>query len=508
MTAAAGAVPPLVIRHAHVYPATPGDPVIADAAVLAVDGRVSYVGPDSEVETALAALGAAERDRLRSVDGRDTMVLPGFVNAHWHDLFAMRLAFNGALRDPSDRADRPGFMSCGGDMHLIGRVFDSFHDRIAELSPDEAPAVARYSMWTQLRAGVTTLGDVGSVNRPDALIEAAHTLGMRCSVSSWATDALCPPGASAHTRSRDTDTVLAECESMLNACARDNSGLIRGRPSVVYPIAMTDDLGRGLARLAARFDVPFATHVGAQRNESDHSRTYFGQTPIRRLEGLGLLSDRLMAVHCAFADDVERNLLLANAVHINHSPAKYGGHGESALTETRMIPELRRAGLPVSLSTDGAPLSFAGMPEAMRAAWQMHNELYADPTVVLPTDALAMATRIAAQGLGWDDQIGSIAPGKQADLVIVRTTDWRYLLNPRPLEAFLSLGGSADIDTVVVGGRVLIEHGHGVTADETDLRDDYLAALRSFSVRCQGVDPDTADAVLARAHTHLTATRG
>jgi 5-methylthioadenosine/S-adenosylhomocysteine deaminase len=202
-----------------------------------------------------------------------------------------------------------------------------------------------------------------------------------------------------------------------------------------------------------------------------------------------------MAVHCAFADDAERAMLLEYRVHLNHSPAKYGGHGESALTETRMIPDLRRAGLDVSLSTDGAPLSFAGMPEAMRAAWQMHNELYADPTVVLPSDALAMATRIAARGLGWDDEIGSLVPGKQADLVLVRTDDWRYLLNPRPLEAFLTLGGSADVDTVVVGGRVLIERGHSTTFDEIILREEYLAALRSFAVRCQGIDADLADAL-------------
>jgi cytosine/adenosine deaminase-related metal-dependent hydrolase len=490
---------PLLIRHAHVYPAAPDGGVIADGTVLALDGRIAYVGAETGGEDAVAQLSREHGGRIRTIDGRGAMVLPGFVNAHWHELFAMRLAFNGALRSPSDRADRPGFMSCGGDMHLIGTVFDSFHDLIAGLTADEALAIARYSMWTQLRAGVTTLGDVGSVNHPEALIAAATQLGMRCSVSTWACDALGVPDSTKYRRSRDTDAVLARAESMLRRCARDRTGLIRGRPTAVYPIAMTDELGRGLAELADRFDTPFATHVGAQRNEPAHTERYFGLSPIRRLSALGLLNHRLMAVHCAFADETERAMLVEHHVHINHSPAKYGGHGESALTETRMIPELRRAGLAVSLSTDGAPLSFAGMPEAMRAAWQMHNELYADPTVVLPTDALAMATRIAAQGLEWDAEIGSIEVGKQADLVLVRTEDWRYLLNPRPLEAFLTLGGSADVDTVIVGGRVLIEDGRAAVADEAALRADYLSALRSFAVRCQGVDPGTADAVIARA---------
>jgi cytosine/adenosine deaminase-related metal-dependent hydrolase len=490
-------IAPLLVRHAHIHPATPEAPVFSDGALLAVAGRIAYVGPDDGVDRVVAELDPQSRAHMRVLDGRAAMMLPGFVNAHWHELFAMRLAFNGALRDPSDRADRPGLFSCGGDMHLIGTVFDSFHDLIDGLAADEADAIARYSMWTQLRAGVTTLGDVGSVNHSRALADAALALGMRCAVSSWAVDARCLPGEDWHVRSRDTDVVLAQAESVLRRCVADRSGLLRGRPTAVYPIAMTDQLGRGLAQLAARYDVPFATHVGAQRHESAHTQRYFGRTPIRRLAELGLVDSRLMAVHCAFADDRERAMLLEQHVHLNHSPAKYGGAGESAMTETRMIPDLRRAGLDVSLSTDGAPMSFAGMPEAMRAAWQMHNELYADPTVVLPSDALAMATRIAAKGLGWDDEIGSLAVGRQADFLLVRIDDWRFLLNPRPLEAFLALGGSADVDTVVVGGRPLIEHGHSVTVDETALRRDYLTALRSFAVRCQGIDPDVADAVLA-----------
>jgi cytosine/adenosine deaminase-related metal-dependent hydrolase len=98
-----------------------------------------------------------------------------------------------------------------------------------------------------------------------------------------------------------------------------------------------------------------------------------------------------------------------------------------------------------------------------------------------------MATRTAARGLRWDEAIGSLAPGKRADLVLVRTGDWRYLLNPRPLEAFLTLGGSTDVDTVVVDGRILIQGGRSRHLDEELLESRYLSALTEFSGRVLGI---------------------
>ncbi|WP_031508998.1 amidohydrolase family protein [Streptomyces megasporus] len=485
----------LLVRGGCLYPADATDRVVPDGAVLAEDGVVIRVGTTAEVE---AAIRPGQRAGLRTIDARGRMILPGFVNPHWHEMFAMRFPFKGALRHASDRDDKPVFMALGGDVPQISVTFDAFHGQVDRLTPDEALAIARYSMWTQLRSGVTALGDVGSLNKPEALAHAARDLGMRLTVSTWASDAVCAPGDSRFRRTRDADGELQRIEKLLTDCAADPDGLVRAWPTAVYGTNMTDELGFGLAELAHRFDVPFATHVGALRNEAEVMLAYHGSTPVRRFADLGLLSERFMAVHCAFADADERALLIDAGAHLNHSPAKYGPAGEASLTETRLFPEFRRAGLDVSLSTDGAALPLGGMAEAMRAAWQVYNEMYADPTEVLPTDALAMATRLPARGLDQSDRIGSLEPGKQADLLLVKADDWRYLLNPRPLEGFLSLGGSMDVDTVVVAGRVLVEGGRSTGPDEEALEADYLEALSSFTVRCLGVDADTVAARLRR----------
>ncbi|MFE3194119.1 amidohydrolase family protein [Nocardia sp. NPDC059240] len=486
----------VLIEGGCVYPADTADTVIPRGSVLVVGDRIAAVGSAEQVQEAVTALDEDTRAGLEVLDARRMMVLPGFVNAHWHDMFAMGFPLRGALRPPTDRADEVGFFGGGGDMHTISRTFDSFDGLIAGLTADEAYAIARYSMWTQLRGGVTTIGDVGSLNRPPEMVRAATDLGLRFSATTWAGDAVCPPDSDRFQRTHDTDQVLAAVEDLLRHCASDTSGRIRCRPSIAYVTNMTDELGRGFAELTRRHDVGFATHVGAVRNEPDTLRRYYGTTGVRRLHDLGLLNDRLMAAHCAFVDDEEQKLLLDAGVHISHSPGKYGPAGESTLTESGVVPALRRAGLDVSLSTDGASLPNAGMAETMRAVWQMYNEMAASQIDVLPTDALAMATRLAARGLGWDAEIGSLEPGKQADLVLIRADDWRYLLNPRPLESFLWLGGSADVDTVMVAGDILLAGGQPVGVDYTELRDHYLDALAGFTTRCLRVPGDVVAGVL------------
>jgi 5-methylthioadenosine/S-adenosylhomocysteine deaminase len=472
-----------LITGGTVYTADAEESVHPGGAVLLVDGAIAAVGPAADVERAVDALPPERRAGLRRRDARGMLVLPGFVNAHWHEMFAMRLPMRGALRPASDRDDQVAFMGGGGDMHQISATFDRFDGLIDAMTPDEAQAIAEYSMWTQLRGGVTTLGDMGSLNRPSSMVAAAQRLGIRFSASTWASDAVCPADQDRFVRTRDADTVLQQAEDLLELTTRDTSGRVRFRPSVAYVTNMTDELARGMAGFVARHDLGFATHVGALRNEVALMRTYYGETGVRRLAEFGLVDERLMAGHCAFLDEDEQKLLLAGRAHISHSPGKYGPSGESSLTETGVVPALRRQGLDVSLSTDGSSMPSAGIAETMRAAWQMYNEMSADQTEVLPTDALAMGTRIAAKGLRWDDAVGSLEAGKQADLVLVRADDWRYLLNPRPLESFLWLAGSADVDTVIVGGRTLLSGGRSVEVDESGLQERYLSALGSFSTR-------------------------
>ncbi len=451
-----------------------------------IDGeRILAVGPVAEVRaTADAASRSGSGGDTRSVttlDARQCLILPGFVNPHWHEGLARRAQ---ALGMPlSDHADPVSPFARGGDIHALSQNFDALYSWHEKMTPQESEAFARYALWAQLRSGTTTVGDVGSVAWPEALVGAARTVGLRAALSVWASDALCLPGETAFTRTRDADAVLARIEEQLLACGADGTGRIRGMPSAVYTANLSDELAEGIVALALRHDTPVATHLGALPNESGVVREYFGRTPVRRFAELGLLTDRLIAVHCAYADLEEWAMLRGARVHISHSPAKYGLSGESTISGSRMIVESWRAGQRVSLSTDGEAQQIGGMPEAMRQAWLGHNEIWADNTAVRPSDALLMATRFAADGLRWSDQIGSLEPGKLADLVLIDTDDWRYTLCARPLEIFLKVGGSADVDTVIVGGEVLVRGGRPTRFEEEQVTADFVTAAYALAKR-------------------------
>jgi 5-methylthioadenosine/S-adenosylhomocysteine deaminase len=491
----------LLVENGFIYTADRQDRIYPSGSVLMVDGRIAAVGDAADVRRAVDELGAVLGSAPRTIDARHHLVLPGFVNAHWHDIFAARLA-RGAFRSCHDHEDLPGVFAGGGDMHGMCALFEGVRAMIEVLTPAEAEAIAYYSLWTQLRSGTTTIGDVGSLNRPDALVAAVRGLGIRGAISTWASDVVCEAGADHPRRTRDSDRLLSELEGVFRSCASDATGRVRARPSTVSLTNMSDELGEGLAEIVTRFDSRFATHLAGERNENAFVEHYFGARSVERLDRLGLVSDRLMAVHCSFVDDDEARRLIDAGVHINHSPAKYGSAGESTMSETKLISKLLRDGAEVSLSTDGTILPLGGMVENMRAAWDMHNEMCADPTVVVPTKALAMATRSAARGLGWDDEVGSLEVGKQGDLVMVPMDGWRYLLNPRPLEGLLRLGSSNDVKTVIVGGQVLLEDSRACVVDEAELETEYLAALRSFSSRLPGADHARIDAVVAHAGAH------
>ena len=231
----------------------------------------------------------------------------------------------------------------------------------------------------------------------------------------------------------------------------------------------------------ATFTDPELAHVGM--TETEAVKAVFGRTAIERFDALGLLTNRLIAVHTNHATEQEYQRLLETGVHICHSPAHYGMLGESSTSETRQIARFLRDGAPVSCSTDGGITYIGGMAEAMRAAHLGHNEATNDNTTCPPTTALLTATRNGANALGWGDKIGSVEPGKQADLVLVDIDDWRYRIGNHPLRTFLIAGGSRDVNSVMVAGELVVHEGRSTRFDEADLFADYQQAVQSVRAR-------------------------
>ena len=457
-----------LIKNGFLYTANPEKPVIENAWVLVDGQRIAAVGD----------MGVEEPVTDQVIDAKGKMILPGLVNPHWHDSFVAPTD-----EQPDDSHVTISPYSQGGNIEALGSMFGFISGVGKRLTQDEAVAIARWSLWTQLRSGTTALGDVGSANTADGLGAAALDLGIRLRVSRWGSDIMIPNGANEYKKIADTQEQKDDWQALLETWHNHSSGLVGGMPSVMGAFGSSDEQLAALADVASQYGCPYATHLAPLKNEREAVTRVFGRSPIERFDDFGLLSEKLLAVHTAYANEQEYQRLKETKVNICHSPAHYGMLGEKTLSETRQIARFLKEGVPVSTSTDGDITYIGGMPEALRATHLGHNEANNCVTTCPPTLALLTGTLHGARALDWLDSIGSIEPGKQADLVLVNVDDWRYELGNHPLRTFLVAGGSQDVDTVIIAGEVLVKDGRSTRFDEAELVKDYHAAVASARSR-------------------------
>lgn len=457
-----------LIEGGFLYTADTDNTVIPNSWILITGSEITAIG---NAHTPLPVYD-------KRINASSQLILPGLVNPHWHESF---VAPNTEQPDDSDLTATP--YACGGNIEALSSMFGFISTVGKKLTPLEGIAIARWSMWTQLRAGTTALGDLGSANTADAMAQAALDLGMRIRVSRWGTDIMIPNGADEFKRIADTQEQADDWAALMEKWDGHASGLIGGMPSVMGAFGSSDEQLIALRDIANRYQSPYATHLAPLRNERQAVQNVFGLSPIERFDKLGLLTDRLLAVHTAYANEKEYQRLIETGVNICHSPAHYGMLGEATNSETKQIGRFLQDGVSVSTSTDGDITFIGGMPEAMRAAHLSHNEANNNNTTCPPTLALRTGTLNGAKALGWEKRIGSIEIGKQADLVTVNINDWRYQVGNHPLRTFLVTGGSQDVNMVMVAGKILVQEGKSTQFDEAELLEDYRKAVASARAR-------------------------
>jgi cytosine/adenosine deaminase-related metal-dependent hydrolase len=461
-----------LIKNATIYTVDPQSSVIENGAIAIQDGTITAIGKTSDI---------ALPPNAQTIDARGHMVVPGFVNLHWHDTGVLRLL---ELKGPIDYKNvTASSFSNGGDMVTLVKHFRNWFDWNFVLSPEEAYALSFFALMNQLRTGTTLVGDVGSINNWDGMARAMIALGMRGGPSVCGVDTMLDASTGKPSQMYPAERVLGATDEMLKRWAREPTGLVRAQPSLILPLSSSDQLIKGLHELAIKYDVPFVMHAAVLRNEDLVSKQFFGEGSIERLERAQALSSRLTLAHASFITDAERDLLLSKGVNLTHSPAKYGVRGESTVSETKQFAKYSKKGGNLSVSTDGGVAEYGSMIQALRFGYMMNNEANADDSTFTPTGALAMATIAGARAAGRENEIGSLEVGKQADIAVIRADDWRYVAVRRPLSQFLNNGGHADVARVFVDGRQLVVDGKLVGVDEEHARWAYLKAAQSISKR-------------------------
>lgn len=418
----------LLLLPQWVVPVESGGP-LSDHAVAVQDGRILDVLP--------ADAAQARYDAVQTLPLPGRALIPGLVNLHGHAAMSL---FRGYADDLPLMA------------WLNDRIWPAEKKHVSEAFVRDGTLLAAAEM---LAGGITTCNDMYFF--PKAAGEAFLQAGMRASLGMIVLEF---PSAYAS----DADDYLAK-----GLALRDE---LKDEPLLAFafaphaPYTVSDATFGRINTLAEQLGLPIHTHIHETGDEIRDSLKQYGVRPMERLARLGLLGPNFIGVHAVHVNEAEIGLLAQHGCHLAHCPTS----NLKLASGIAPVADLLRAGVNVGLGTDGAAsnnrLDLFG---EMRLAALLAKGASGDPAILPAASALRAATLDAARALNLDSQIGSIVPGKRADLVAV---DLHALSGQPvfdPVSHLVYVAGREHVTHVWVDGRMKLNDRRLVDLDIDDL---------------------------------------
>jgi cytosine/adenosine deaminase-related metal-dependent hydrolase len=428
----------------------------ADGHVVVEDNRIVAVGP-----------GRSEtRDGDRLVDGRGCLLTPGLVNTHHH-------LYQWASRGLAQEDNLFGWLA-------------TLYPRWAGIDEDIVGVSAAAGLGWLARTGCTTSTDHHYLFPRDggdvlgATIEAARTIGLRfhpCrgSMDLGASQGGLPP-----------DSVVESIDEALDATAaaidahHDSSpgSMLRVAVAPCSPFSVTEELMRQAAALARDRGVRLHTHLAETVEEEAFCAERFGGSSADYAEKHDWLGDDVWFAHAVHLDSAAVERFGETGTGVAHCPTSNARLGAGIAP----VADLLAVGAPVGLGVDGSASN-----EESSLATELHaalllGRLRSGPEALTVRDALALGTMGGARILGRHHEIGSIEPGKLADLALWRVDGVAHAGIEDPVAA-LVLGSRPPLRLLLVNGRPVVEDDVLLTADERELAEGAARAVRRLAER-------------------------
>ncbi|RFU43150.1 8-oxoguanine deaminase [Actinomadura logoneensis] len=428
--------------------------------LVAEGDRITAVGPGPAPRSALRADGGRTVERI---DGTGCLLTPGLVNTHHHlyQWASQGLAVDGSLFD-----------------WLVAS-----YPVWARMDAEVVAGAASAGLGWLALSGCTTSTDhhyIFPKGRGDlfaAEIGAARELGIRfhpCrgSMDRGESRGGLPPDEVVE----DTDTVLAETEAAIDRYHDASFGsMLRIAVAPCSPFSVTRDLLVRSAELARARNVRLHTHLAETLDEEEHTREQFGRTPVEYMDDLGWLGSDVWFAHCVHLHDTDIKRFAETGTGTAHCPSSNARLGSGMAR----VSALLEAGATVGLGVDGAASA-----EMVPLAGEIRQALYTQraahgPGALTARQALEIATLGGARCLGREDEIGSLEPGKLADLALWRVDGFHAAVDD-PVVA-LSFGRTPPLERLLVGGRTVVRADTLVSVPQDEVGRRGAAAHRRLT---------------------------
>jgi cytosine/adenosine deaminase-related metal-dependent hydrolase len=408
--------------------------VIPDGSVAVEDGRV--------VSLRRGTPGKGKHEEV--IDARGKIVLPGLVCAHTH-------LYRIFLRDAPLIAESPTDLS-----QLMQRLRWPVEEAMTK---EDAYTSALFSCLRLMKSGITFFADTFSgpnVVRGvlDRIASAIERSGVRGIIGFEATE-------------RRTHTEGArgamENERFIKRIKKERTSFVQGMFCIGASFTVSDELFRFVRELASRYKAPMSVHVSEGLIDVYHNYEHYGKRTIERLNDIGILAPDVVLAHCVHVNDDELEIIKKRGAGVAHNPMSdmLGGAGIAP------VAKMLSMGIPVGLGNDG--YVFDGF-ENIRVASLLQKVACGNPQVISPSEALEIATIRGAELYGLQNELGSIEHGKLADMIIIDPAQTPAPLHSGSVAPYLVNGVSgSDVETVIVGGRVVVREGKVQTVDEAEV---------------------------------------
>ena len=435
----------LLVEAEFLYPMTHGRPVIQGGEVAIRADRIVYAGSAQPAGTWAA---------IRKINARGHAVMPGFVNAHCH---TASIVFRSQTDDP------PG----GITLYSIGFRGEP------QITEAEWHDLAHVGAVDMVKAGITTINDI--YFEPDGLAAAVEVTGLRAQLCDEIFDVKKENLAGGdYTRFADIgESRLRKSVEFSSRWHGKANGRITTRLGPHAVDTCAPEFHREIAAEARRLGVGLHIHAAQSAREVDVVKSMYGRSSLEHLAALEVMGPNTVLAHLTFASRGDLDAVRDAEACYAHCPTIYPRRGVYP-----DVPSIRARSIPMGFATDWMMNDpFEGMRNAINALRLRSGNVDALTT----SDALWFATMGSAQVLGLESQIGSLEPGKKADLILI------HLERPH-LEPFYGDPASivyyaraSDVVTSIVDGRIIMEDRRISGVDECAVLDAARRHLPRFS---------------------------
>lgn len=384
-------------------------------------------------------------------DATDFLVTPGLIQTHVHLCQTL-------------------FRNLADDLSLLDWLKEKIWPFEAAHQPETLRLSVQLGLSELLKSGTSTILDMGTVNHQDVIFEELLSSGIRA----FAGKTMMDFGDLPHGLHESTHNSIDESIRLLKKWDKTGNGRIRYAFAPRFALSCSDELLVEVGQLAREYNTLYHTHASENQGELELVKKRFGTRNVELFDKFGFAAKNLCLAHCIWLDENEKQLLQQQEIQVLHCPSSNLKLGSGIAP----IPDFLKRGINVSIGADGAPCNNnLDIFTEMRLAALIQKPAHG-PESMPARETFKLATINGARALGLENEIGSIEPGKKADITFIKLNQVHSIPFDNVYSKLVYSTHANDVEHLLIDGEWIVKNKCVLTIDETKIFHNIEKAVK------------------------------